>query len=527
MSNSLLEDKYQEPSKEYFEPLETDDEQEEPPKKKKLFKYLLAFIAIILIIYTIIYYICYQKPSLPLNDVNAIMQKYNELGKRDENLKLFPLFEFFLEKSDTKYINLNIILHFNKEDVDKNRLVEAIKKTVRNQAILQSTFYKENGRYHIKFNPNLYPEIIFADIKESDYQKYLYDIGYDMDFPINKLMYKFYIITTEKYLYCILLAHHAIYDLNSNRAFVYTLNHTYLGDLDDIQLKKNDLFYAALYDYNLKLKNEKSLIKDAQNYYMSNYDLGRTFKNFHRDRDIQTPLKDTVFYYFQMSDKNLRDKIFNYFGGNLTQINNFNMICHLYTLYLYNKMEDNIPEIQIVAHGRNLNLYRYTYGVFIQVSFINYDFLKNSKNIKNKTYLNVQEFYDNVKKQLDEQKFISQYYTSFENYDFNNRVLNVSVSQLTLSDNFIPKSIFGKKLLEKTKAFFYLDNKEKKANFFASIFYQITYTPAGILNVIVGNTDSYKEESLIKISNLTMKVIDILIEGFLSKDKLIEIKMFD
>ena len=137
-----------------------------------------------------------------------MMQKYNELGKRDENLKLFPLFEFFLEKSDTKYINLNIILHFNKEDVDKNRLVEAIKKTVRNQAILQSTFYKENGRYHIKFNPNLYPEIIVADIKESDYQKYLYDIGYDMDFPIYKLMYKFYIITKEKYLYCILINNH-------------------------------------------------------------------------------------------------------------------------------------------------------------------------------------------------------------------------------------------------------------------------------------------------------------------------------
>ena len=42
---------------------------------------------------------------------------------------------------------------------------------------------------------------------------------------------------------------------------------------------------------------------------MSNYDLGRTFKYFHKDKDIQTPLKDTVLGFFKMSDKSLRDKI--------------------------------------------------------------------------------------------------------------------------------------------------------------------------------------------------------------------------
>ena len=530
MSELIIEDKNEEPSKDYFEPLETDDNQEEltkKNKKSKYVKYLLTFIAIILLIAIISYYcIYYQNTALALNE-DKIMKKYNELGKKDENLKLFPLLEYFLEKSDTKYIVLNIILHFNKEDVDKNRLVEAIKKMVRNQAILQSTFYKENGRYHIKFNKNLYPEIIFADIKESDYEKYLYDMGYDMDFPINKLMYKFHIITTEKYLYCILLTNHAIYDTYSNRGFIYTLNHTYLGDLDDTELKKNDLYYASLYAYNLKLKNEKNFIKDVQNYYMNNYDLGRTFKNFHKDKDIQTPLKDTVSYFIQISDKNLKDKIFNFFDNSLSQINYFNMMCHLYTLYLYNKMEDNVPEINIVSHGRNLNLYKNTYGMLIQISFIKYDFLKNSQTIEDKTYLNVQEFYDNVKKQFNEQKFLNQYYTSFENYDFIHNIQNISVSQLTLSDNFIPKSIFGKKLLEKTKAFFYLDNKEKMANFFTSIFYQNTYTPNGIINAIIGNTDSYKEESLKKISNLTIKVMEALIEGFLTEDKLIEIKMID
>ena len=530
MSDSLLKDKNEESSKEDFEPLEFDDKEDKPTKKIRKFrfvKYLLSLITIILIIAIITYYIYYQKFSLPLNEANFIFQKYNELGKKDQNLKLFPLLEFFLENSDTKFINLNIILHFNKEDVDKNRLVEAIKKMVRNQAILQSTFYKENGRYHIKFEPNLYPEIIFADIKESDYEKYLFNIGYNMDFPINKLMYKFYIITTEKYLYCILLTNHVIYDTYSNRGIIYTLNNTYLGNLDGNELKKNDLYYASLYEYNLKLKNEKNLIKDVQNYYMINYDLGRTFKNFHKDKDIQAPLKDTVNLFVQMSDKNLRDKIFNFFGGNLSKINYFNMMCHLYALYLYNKMEDNVPEVIYVKHGRNLDLYKYTYGLFIQISFIKYNFLKNSQKIQDKAYLNLQEFYDNVQNQFNEQRLISQYFTSFENYDFINDIQNISMSQLTLFDDFIPKNIFGKKLLEKTKGGFYFDNKEKKANFFTSIFYQNRYTPIGIINAVIGNADSYKEESLKKISNLTIKVMDYLIEGFLSKDKLVEIKMFD
>ena len=75
MADSLLKDKNEEPSKEFFEPLETDDKPDEPPKKNRktnFFKYLLAFIAIALIIAIII---CYQKLYKPLNDINIIMQK--------------------------------------------------------------------------------------------------------------------------------------------------------------------------------------------------------------------------------------------------------------------------------------------------------------------------------------------------------------------------------------------------------------------------------------------------------------------
>ena len=38
-----------------------------------------------------------------------------------------------------------------------------------------------------------------------------------------------------------------------------------------------------------------------------------------------------------ISSKNLRDKIYNIFNDDLSKISMFNMICQLYTLYLYNK----------------------------------------------------------------------------------------------------------------------------------------------------------------------------------------------
>ena len=146
MSDFLLKDKNQEPSKDDYEPLKQMIIKTNFTKKNRKFKfakYLLTFNAIILITATFTYYIYYKKSSISLNESDNIMQKYNELGKKNENLKLFPHLELFLENLDTKFVMANLILHFNKEDVDKNRLVEAINKMVRNQAVLQSNFYKE------------------------------------------------------------------------------------------------------------------------------------------------------------------------------------------------------------------------------------------------------------------------------------------------------------------------------------------------------------------------------------------------
>ena len=202
------------------------------------------------------------------------------------------------------------------------------------------------------------------------------------------------------------------------------------------------------------------------------------------------------------------------------------MICHLYTLYLYNKKEDFIPELRYVRHGRNLTKFRYTIGPFLQLSIIKYDFFKNYEKIKDKIYLNVQKVYDDVKKQFDEQKFISQYYNSFENYNYFNSLPNLSMSQLSLWDelDFMPDSIFGKELLEKTKAGAYFGDKGNSTSFFVPLLFQSRYDSNGIVNVNLGLSNFYNQETFKKMSNLYFKVVDAFADGFLSDDKMVEIK---
>ena len=344
-------------------------------------------------------------------------------------------------------------------------------------------------------------------------------------------MYKIYLVTTEKSIICMFFIHHAIYDIYSNAALAYTLDHAYLGDIDEKQLKKNDLFYALLYKNNLNIRNE-TFIKEVSNYYLNNYDLGRTFKCYTKDQITQETSKDSVTFYTELWVKSLKDKVFRIFDGNLHKLNYFNMICHLYTLYLYNKnneKEDFIPETTYVRHGRNLTKFRYTIGPFLQLSIIKYDFFKNYEKIKDKIYLNVQKVYDDVKKQFDEQKFISQYYNSFENYNYFNSLPNLSMSQLSLWDelDFMPDSIFGKELLEKTKTGLYLGDQGNRSSLFIFLFFQSGFVSNGIVNVNYGLGSFYKEESLKKMSNLFLKVVDALADGFLSDDKMVEIKDFD
>ena len=142
-------------------------------------------------------------------------------------------------------------------------------------------------------------------------------------------MCKIYIIQTEKSLYFILFRHHSVTDKISASALFNVLNKAYINGT--VPFKSGDLYYASLYEYNLKLKDKK-FINIVKNYFSKNYDLGRTFKGFHIDKDIQKSSEENVNSIADISSKSLRDKIYTIFEGKFPKISMFNMICHLYTL---------------------------------------------------------------------------------------------------------------------------------------------------------------------------------------------------
>ena len=264
---------------------------------------------------------------------------------------------------------------------------------------------------------------------------------------------------------------------------------------------------------------------------MNNYDLGKTFKCYRKDTNIQKPLKNTMSFYVEKSSKDLRDKIVSIFNGKFSNISMFNLMCQIYTLYLYNNMEDHIPEITYCRHGRNLKYFKNSLGSFVDISFINYDFSKHSIKIKDKNYINVQEFYDNVKKQFDEQKLLGKYINAF-GYFNSEKLDNLVVSQSyqvdeidpkTMHANLLPKYLFGKKLQENTKnkVVRIINNEEP----FIKFFFHNIFTPNGIINQLQGQAERYNEETFKKICGLFFKVAETLSDGFLSDDKLVEIKM--
>ena len=529
MSDNLLKEK---DNNEIYENFETDDIKEEELKKKKakskLFKPLIIFIACLLIIAGFIYFKYFHNVSNSLN--LKLLQEYNELGKKDENLRVFLSTEFCLERRGRKFLNGESILHFNKDDIDINRLLRALKILIENHPVYQSYFIKKNGKFYIKFDKTLYPEIIQKTIKESDYKNYIQEIEREIDFPLNELMTKFYIIQTEKSLYIVFFKHHSITDKMSADVFINSLNKAYMNDT--IPFKSEDLYYASLYEYNLKIRNDKKYINEVKNYFFNNYDLGRTFKGYHIDKDIKYPLESKLLFFGDISSKNLRDKIYSIFKGKFSKISMFNMICQLYTLYLYNNMEDPIPELVYLRHGRNLKYFRNSMGSFIQYAYINYDFEKNSIKIGNKNYINVQKLYDNAKKQFDEQKFISRYINTFEDYDAINSFDNLIYTQAyqidEVDDNLLPKLLpkymLGKKLLDDSISGM-ISSGGNNVEHILRLLMESIYTPKGIINHLGVFADSYKLESLKKISDLFYKVADTLSDGFLSDDKLIEIKM--
>ena len=99
------------------------------------------------------------KTGLEKNSLIFDKDKLNEKALKMK-LKIYPLPQYFLHRTDYALLNIFKLVKLNKEDIDINRFILALNKTIYNHPVLLSRFHKEDdGEIYIDYRPDLPPEI--------------------------------------------------------------------------------------------------------------------------------------------------------------------------------------------------------------------------------------------------------------------------------------------------------------------------------------------------------------------------------
>ena len=174
--------------------------------------------------------------------------KLNEIALK-KKLKIYPLAQYFLHRTDNALLNIFKLVKLNKEDIDINRFISALNKTIYNHPVLLSRFYEEDdGEIYIEYRPDLPPEIKIIDIKDEDIPN-LKDKLLHIYNPFNSSLVNFTIFISNTSMYFYYDIFHSNFDGNSVAIFENNLELAYLNK----PLPK-DYFFLNLYHY-----NEKSL----------------------------------------------------------------------------------------------------------------------------------------------------------------------------------------------------------------------------------------------------------------------------
>ena len=93
------------------------------------------------------------------------------------------------------------MVKIKKEDIDINRFILALNKTIYNHPVLLSRFYEEkDGEIYIEYRPDLPPEIKIIQIKDEDIPN-IKDNLLHIYQPFNSSLVNFTIFLSENYFY--------------------------------------------------------------------------------------------------------------------------------------------------------------------------------------------------------------------------------------------------------------------------------------------------------------------------------------
>ena len=379
-------------------------------KRKENKNYLYSIFILITVVIIILFIYAYpqlntknqseekntkQKKDMDEKQIISDKDKQNEIALKT-SLKIYSIVQYFLKRTNYALLNIFKLVKIKREDIDLNRFIKALNKTIYNHPVLLSRFHEEkDGEIYIEYKPEFPPEIKIIEIKDEDIPN-IKDNLLHIYKPFNSSMINFTIFLSNKNVYFYYDIFHSNFDGNSVSIFENNLEAAYLNK----SLPK-DYFFLNLYNYNQDLKSKK--YDDTVNYFKENYDLTRDYcPKF--DEDISENIKNNEslqLIYKEYSSKELRQQLKKYFGEKPKYYNIFMIMNILLANYIYSDFKDEYPTAKIGFNGRNWTVDSNSVGCLIYNYPVIYHFQNKIVNIKN--------FYEKIKELFDKRPTLMKY----------------------------------------------------------------------------------------------------------------------
>jgi len=327
-----------------------------------------------------------------------------------KSLKLIPYsqpLDFLSKPENTMFTNLFYAFKLNRKHIPIKKLKESIIKALLNHRGLLCTFSKDNNEsksfnngIYLNYNPETLPTIEEIEIKDDINKKEL-----ELMFQNNLVIFKHYnspqinikLFYNSFHIYLLCDICHTVFDGTSIGIFFNSINNIYL----DKKIPK-DYFIYYLNKYNIDIKESQKYKEDFlyfEKYFIHDKDIyPRYSANISNNQKFKMIFKT-------LSWDDLYLNLSKYFSiPNSNKITNFNIFLLmniLLTNYLFSNYEQSHHELNLTFSGRNWKKEKYSVGCLSTNYPVYYDFAKNKINLK--------DFYDSMKRQLELKNTISRY----------------------------------------------------------------------------------------------------------------------
>ena len=434
-----------------------------------------------------------SKSQSKLNEKDAISDKdkLNEIALKSK-LRIYPLAQYFLKRTNYALLNIFNLIKIKKEDIDINRFILALNKTIYNHPVLLSRFYEEDdGEIYIEYRPDLPPEIKIIKIKDEDIPN-LKDNLLHIYKPFNSSLVNFTIFLSDDYLYFFYDIFHSNFDGNSVIIFKNNLEAAYLN-----KTLPKDYFFLNLYNYNQNLKSEK--YKSTVNFYKENFDLTRDYcPKF--DEDIPENIKNNKslqLIYKEYSSEELRQQLRKYFGEKPKYYNIFMTMNILLANYIYSDFKDENPTAKIGFNGRNWTIDSNSVGCLIY----NYPVIYHFEN----KVVNIKSFYNKIKELFElKPKLLKYPFEHTERYS--------SMMSIIQTKGFFSSEFAGKKL---ELIYFYDNLINMKSNYLMTPLMEELFIDDNIAKYSsFFDAKFYKKSSADRFMDIQIKTSKLIMENF-------------